>query len=31
MVFWACHSHVTDTWVSVFCGVDIAKTLSYLA
>lgn len=31
MVFWACQSHVTDTWVWVFCGVDIAKIVNYLA
>lgn len=31
VVFWACHSHVTDTWVWVLCGVDIAKTVGYLA
>lgn len=31
MVFGACQSHVTDTWVWMFCGVDIAKTKGYLA
>lgn len=31
MVFWACHSHATDTGVWVLCGVDIAKRVNYLA
>lgn len=31
VVFWACQSHVADTWVWVLCGVDIAKTVGYLA
>lgn len=31
IVFWACHFHVTDTWVWVLCGIDIAKTVNYLA
>lgn len=31
MVFWVGRSQVTDTLVWVLCGVDIAKTVSYLA